>query len=159
MTNQIEPFTGPLPEGWSGGEAVTKYWNGNFVHLYRVRRPCKTCQAEIRIDVTKAALQGFKKNAGLLLRNCPTCREARKGGIGSRGGTSRPVAPNAVQHTPATVVDVVTDETLRTINRTLEQEIDGLNMLLREANARLAKYELQPALVAAHQTESRMPWE
>jgi hypothetical protein len=154
MTNQIEPFTGQLPEGWSGGEPVTKHWNGNFVHLYRVRRSCKTCQAEIRIDVTKAALQGFKKNAGLLLRNCPTCREARKGGVGSRGGTSRPVAPDAVQHAPA-VVDVVTDETLRTINRTLEQEIDGLNMLLREANARLAKYELQPALREA----SRMPWE
>ena len=150
MTNQIEPFTGPLPEGWSGGEAVTKHWNGNFVHLYRVRRPCKTCQAEIRIDVTKAALQGFKKNAGLLLRNCPTCREARKGGVGSRGGTSRPVTEEI-----KSVVDVVTDETLRTINRTLEQEIDGLNMLLREANAKLAKYELQPALVAA----SKMPWQ
>lgn len=156
----VEPFEGELPEGWSGGEAVTKFWNGKFLHLYRVRRPCKTCQAEIRIDVTKAALQGFKKNAGLLLRNCPTCREARKaGGVGSRGGGSRPVAEGGgtPPAKPETIIVGVSDELerLRNINHSLEQEVDGLNMLLREANGRLAQYELQPALQAAN----RMPWE
>ena len=83
----------PLPEGWSGGDPVTKYWGGNYVHLYRVTRPCATCGAEISLDVTKGALDGSKKNAGLLLRNCPKCRAERKaGGVGSRGGRSRPVA-------------------------------------------------------------------
>lgn len=151
MTNLVEPFEGPLPDGWSGGEAVTKFWNGSFVHLYRVRRPCKTCQTEIRIDVTKRALQGFAQNAGLKLRNCPTCRETRKnGGVGSRGGISRPMATEVIEALPGSEL-----ERLRNINHTLEQEVDGLNMLLREANGRLAQYEIQPALHAAN----KLPWE
>ena len=103
-------FDGELPEGWQGGEAVTKHWRGDFIHLYRVHRPCNSCGAEIRIDVTKKALQGFTKNTGLLLRNCPSCRAVRKaGGPGSRGGTSRPVASGTPQPAtaPATAVQTL----------------------------------------------------
>lgn len=119
----------PLPEGWSGGDPVTKYWGGNYVHLYRVTRPCATCGAEISLHVTKGALDGSKKNAGLLLRNCPKCRAERKaGGVGSRGGRSRPVAEVA---TPA-AVDNTELETLRTANATMKEELEGLYAQLKE---------------------------
>jgi len=84
-----------------------------------VTRPCATCQAEISIDVTKQAIQGFKKNAGLLLRNCPKCRAERKaGGVGSRGGKSRPVAGDP----PASTDEL---ETLRAANATMKEELEG----------------------------------
>ena len=37
-------YVGELPEGWQGGAPVTKYWNGNFIHLYRVTRAWVTCR-------------------------------------------------------------------------------------------------------------------
>lgn len=151
-------FEGPLPEGWQGGAPVTKHWNGDFIHLYRVTRPCATCGAEISLDVTKKALQGFSKNAGLLLRNCPKCRAERKnGGPGSRGGTSRPQTAAA----PEPVTDVGELETLRTANATMKTELDPLYARNRELfeevqalKARLAKYELSPETFA----QNKPPW-
>lgn len=129
-------FDGELPEGWQGGEPVTKFWNGNYIHLYRVVRPCATCGAEISLDVTKHALDGSKKNAGLLLRNCPKCRAERKaGGPGSRGGTSRPTAGEPVQSTIAADMSQISSaelEALRTANTTMKEELDGLYMQLKE---------------------------
>ena len=128
----------PLPEGWSGGDPVTKYWGGNYVHLYRVTRPCATCGAEISLHVTKGALDGSKKNAGLLLRNCPKCRAERKaGGVGSRGGRSRPIAEAA----PAAAVDNTELEALRTANATMKEELDGLYTQIKELREKLARYE------------------
>lgn len=131
-------YEGELPEGWQGGGPVTKFWNGNFIHLYRVTRACATCAAEISIDVTKHALDGSKKNAGLLLRNCPKCRAERKaGGPGSRGGNSRPTAGVAapVQATIAAGMSQISTaelETLRTANATMKEELEGLYMQLKE---------------------------
>lgn len=151
--NVIAPYVGILPEGWLGGEGVTKRWRNEFIHLYRVHRPCKTCGTEIRIDVTKRALEGFSKNAGLLLRNCPSCREQRKaGGVGSRGGTSRPVADalEAVQ-APA--------ETAQMMIETMKAELDGLYEVNRELRDRLAQYELPAFMRAAKEKSKKMPWE
>ena len=171
----------PLPEGWSGGDPVTKYWGGNYVHLYRVTRPCATCGAEISLHVTKGALDGSKKNAGLLLRNCPKCRAERKaGGVGSRGGRSRPVAEAAV---PA-LVDNTELEALRTANATMKEELDGLYVQLKELRQQLGHvsapapavkapspaqtYKLPPEpLTMAQSTQAmlaknnckKMPWE
>ncbi len=143
-----ENFEGQLPEGWNGATPVTKRWNGDFVHLYRLTRPCKTCGNEIRIDVTKRALQGSVKNAGLLLKNCVNCRTARKnGGAGSRGGTSRPQ------------VEVVDAEPLRTMVTTMKEELTGLYAENKELRARLAKYELQTAMASATTGTLTMPWE
>jgi hypothetical protein len=127
-------YDGELPDGWQGGEPVTKYWNGDYIHLYRVMRPCATCGAEISLDVTKKALDGTKKNAGLLLRNCPKCRAERKaGGVGSRGGKSRPVAGDPPGHVVASSADVTEElERLRTANATMKEELDGLYVLLKE---------------------------
>lgn len=130
-------FDGELPDGWQGGDPVTKFWNGNYIHLYRVTQPCVTCGVEISIDVTRHALDGSKKNAGLLLRNCPKCRAERKaGGPGSRGGTSRPVANGSapVQTTIAAVPAEIMQEleTLRTANATMKEELEGLYVQLKE---------------------------
>ncbi|MEL7086878.1 MAG: hypothetical protein AAGL98_00300 [Planctomycetota bacterium] len=161
-----ENWTGPLPEGWSGGEAVTKFWHGSFVHLYRVTRPCVTCGTEISLDVSKRALDGEAKNSGLLLRNCPTCRAARKNGApGSRGGKSRPQAP-ASEHAPAPAAtpaagpyaEVVRerDEYAETImeltsrNRALFEE-------LQQCKARLATYELQGAMANLQRQDGPSP--
>lgn len=182
---QHGPFEGPLPDGWEGGTPVTKYWNGDYIHLYHVMRPCVSCGAVIGLDVSKKALQGVSKNSGLLLRNCPKCREERKnGGPGSRGGTSRPQivipAPDA-----STTQDT---ETLQMANNVMREELAGLyarnaalltelevtkaeNEVLRN---RFAPYELQPAMERAAKmpadvvgqqlmrefaAKNKMPWE
>jgi len=170
-------FEGALPDGWQGGAPVTKYWKGDYLHLYRVTRPCGTCAAMISIDVSKKALQGFSKNAGLLLRNCPTCRAARKaGGPGSRGGTSRPTAVGAPQAAApvAPAVDNAELEKLRAelkeaweAHAELSKGLAGLRKFANEAfglsyigdainyesvaaayKVRLAQYELAPAMDA-----------
>ncbi len=163
-------YEGELPEGWQGGEPVTKYWNGNFIHLYRVTRACATCQAEISLDVTKHALDGSKKNAGLLLRNCPKCRAERKaGGPGSRGGNSRPTAGAAPAAQPTgavpadkTLIDTAELEKLRTANATMKEELDGLYMQNKELRQRLASYEpierpTPPAPAKPVQTTYKLP--
>lgn len=141
--NTVAPFEGPLPEGWSGGAPITKFWRGNYVHLYRVTRPCKSCGAAITIDVSRKALEGSATNTGLLLRNCPKCREVHKaGGIGSRGGHSRPTAGE----TPDLVTKVAEQD----------MEIRSLYERNRELTERLAKYELGPAIQAA---QEKLPWD
>ena len=143
-------YEGELPEGWQGGGPVTKYWNGNYIHLYRVTRPCATCGAEISLDVTKNALDGSKKNAGLLLRNCPKCRAERKaGGPGSRGGSSRPTAgaPAQVIAQPAEIMHEL--ETLRTANATMKEELEGLYAQLRDLRGQQQSLVTVPAIVSA----------
>lgn len=146
------PYENPLPDGWQGGEPITKHWNGEFIHLYRVTRPCASCATVISIDVTKKALLGTSKNAGLLLRNCPKCREARKaGGPGSRGGKSRP----SIDETTAPLAIIDDTEKLQMMVNVMREELDGLygrdkelfaeNQVLK---ARLATYELQGAMAA-----------
>jgi len=177
-TNAIEPYLGPLPEGWTGGQPVTKFWRNNFMHLYRVRRACVSCGAEITLDVTKAALEGTKQNAGLKMKNCPACRHKRRhGGPGSRGGTSRPVIdselmPNKrdvpkpapiVVHDAAPVVIVEGAEenaALRMSNQTMREEIEGLYGQLKELRERLAQYELPAALREAERAPAvKLPWQ
>ena len=149
-------LTGLIPHGWSGGEAVTKWWRGKFIHLYRLRKNCAQCGKEMTLDVTKAAIAGEAKNAGLLLRNCPTCRGLRKaGGPGSRGGKSRPTAeslPPIATGAPGSEL-----ERLGMMISTMREELAGLYDQLRDARERLAKYELPAAMAAI--SERKMPWD
>lgn len=172
MTNVIEPYLGPLPEGWFGGQPTTKFWRNQFMHLYRVQRNCASCGAEITLDVTKAALEGTKQNAGLKMKNCPACRHKRRhGGPGSRGGTSRPVIdselmPDMREETPApavhqdaqpnVVVHVETDLTLMAKIKTMTEEMDGLYAQIKELREQLAKYDLPSAM---KQQAEKMPWQ
>jgi hypothetical protein len=153
-------YEGQLPDGWQRGEPVTKYWNGDYIHLYRVVRPCATCGAEISLDVTRKALEGTKKNAGLLLRNCPKCRAERKaGGPGSRGGKSRPAAGDAPVVVQTAIPAEMTEELerLRTANATMKEELEGLYTQLKELRERPGEPEL---LQKSHSENNvKMPWE
>jgi hypothetical protein len=152
-------FEGLLPDGWEGGLPVTKYWNGDYIHLYHVTRPCTSCGAVIGLDVSKKALQGTSKNSGLLLRNCPKCRAERKaGGPGSRGGTSRPQVTGAAPDVASENVDEL--ETLRTANKTMKEELKDLyasrtemHAELQVLKAKLATHELQFGMQALSETK------
>lgn len=126
-------LTGVIPYGWVGGEAVTKWWRGKHLHLYRLRKNCAQCGKEMILDVTKAAIMGTAKNAGLHLTRCPDCRAVSKEG----GGTSRPTTRS--EPTPASESSEL--EMLRTANATMKEELDGLYMQNKELRQRLASYE------------------
>lgn len=151
-----EPWTGEIPTGWTGGDPVTKWWRGSYVHLYRLRKPCAQCAAEMTIDVTAAALNGTAKNAGLRLQRCGECRHKSKHGEGG----SRPRV--ADQPTTPGAVNGGELETLRMANAVMKQELDGLYGTVAELRGRLAQYELQPAMEALGGSQSRpltFPWE
>ncbi len=138
-TNPLEDYTGPLPAGWKGGHAVSKWWRGKLMHLYTLRRPCAECGLEMRIDVTRGALIGAAKNAGLHLKRCATCRARDK----ALQTSSRPRVEN--EPPPRELVDA--DETLRAANATMRDELAALYALNKELRERLSRYE------------PRMPWE
>jgi len=139
--NDTPNYSGPLPDGWTGGEAVTKWWRGNYVHLYKLRKPCAQCQRTMEINVTRAALDGTAKNAGLHLTRCKDCRK-----LNAISGKSRPTVQGAA---PAT-------EQERSIIETMKAEVDALYAENAELRKRLEKYELAPAMEAAR---PKMPWE
>jgi hypothetical protein len=148
------PFDGPLPDGWEGGEPVTKYYGGSFTHLYKVTRKCATCGTAISLDVSKQALQGKKKNSGLLIRNCMQCRETRKaGGRGSRGGTSRPYtdAPETLKIASTEELERLTAEleTAARIKATMQEEITMAWEEIRKLEVKIESLE----------SPAKMPWE
>jgi predicted nuclease with TOPRIM domain len=172
MTTTAEPYKGDLPHNWTGGEAITKWWRGSLVHLYRLRKPCMQCSGEMTIDVTRKALEGEAKNAGLLLQRCPDCRAAAKGGssrpkIRLYDGEQKPQNSATVQ---VAVMDntenealkarikelEAQDETLQMVNNTMREELNGLYAQLKELRERLARYELPAAMKAA--SENKLPW-
>lgn len=137
-------YESELPDGWTGGLPVTKYWRGDYIKLYRVTRTCASCSSEISIDVTKKALQGKSKNAGLLLRNCPDCRDARRaGGVGSRGGTSRPTVAEPV----AKVASAPASDEVKKLKARVEELEMQLGEMDAADSARLDK--VHAALIAA----------
>lgn len=146
--NTTPNYAGPLPPGWTGGAAKTKWWRGKHVHLYTLKKPCAECHREMTIDVTRGAIEGTAKNAGLHLARCPECRAK------SVGTNSRPaVAGDMPWIKPEPTPEV---EQLRSAVLTMTEELNGLYALNRELRDRLAKYELAPALAAI---AGGHPWE
>lgn len=149
-----EVYEGTLPLGWSGGQASIKWWRGKIMHLYTLYRACAECGAEMRIDVSKAALEGTAKNAGLHLKRCTTCRAKTR----ALGATSRPRVEGEVIPKHAFSAAPATDaETMRTANATMKEELAALYKTVGELRERLSKYELAPAMAAV--ANGRMPWE
>lgn len=145
-------LTGLIPHGWCGGEAVTKWWRGKHLHLYRLRKNCAQCQREMVLDVTRAAIIGEAKNAGLHLSRCPKCRAASK----SEGATSRPYTKEdepvaQVQSTPADNTEL---EQLRTWKATVTEELAGYDHLRREYNTLFN--EVQPLKAEIHELKLRL---
>lgn len=160
MTSSPEDYAGTLPDGWAGGQHVSKWWRGKIMHLYTLRRPCAECGAEMRIDVTRAALDGKVNNAGLHLKRCKTCRAKSK----ALGTVSRPHVEGEGTRLEIDA-SVTVDEALRTANATMKAELDGLYAEVRELRERIARYELAPAMesIAANDAErsgvGKMPWD
>lgn len=153
----VQNWDKPLPEGWSGGEPRTKWYRGQMVHLYTVRRACAQCTRTMELDVTAAALEGKAKNAGLQLKRCPDCRAA------SKGGSSRPkaVGPMPVATEVVEVVTVDSPEViaLRMTTQTMKEELEGLYETVRELRNQLAQYELSGAMRAQNEKRTeKLPW-
>ena len=142
MTSEI--YDGILPKGWTGGEASTKWYKGKLIHLYRLTRKCAQCGNEMRIDVTKQALEGTAKNAGLHLKRCSVCRARAKG----ERTSSRPRVEGEPSPRDLAKQQAFTEEAA-TIIATLKAEVTGLYALNKELRQRLAKYEPQ---------EQQFPW-
>jgi hypothetical protein len=164
-------LTGLIPFGWQGGEKITKWWRGKYITLYRLHKPCGECGAEMVLDATKAAIIGEAKNAGLHLARCPQCRAKAKDARSP--GTSRPTVLSAQPDTPAPAGDEEIGR-LRLQNEHFLRSVQALQVQLEAAKAdleksrasgadlfkilqasraeiadlkaRLAKYELQPAM-------------
>ncbi len=151
-TLTTEDYTGPLPAGWTGGQHFPKWWRGRITHLYTLRKPCAECGGEMRIDVTKAALEGTAKNAGLHLKRCAVCRAKTQ----AAGTSSRPTVEGEQVRLEIEPNDA---EQLRTANATMREELKGLYAQNKELRARLSKYELQPAMEAVANGHAKMPWE
>ena len=132
-------WTHPIAHPGAGGQSTTKWWRGRIMHLYRLARPCAECGAEMRIDVSKAALDGTAKNAGLHLKRCATCRARAK----ALGTTSRPQTED--KHAFSVPVEPAMADT---IIATMKEELTGLYAQNKELRERLSKYEAP-----------RMPWE
>ncbi len=154
-TPTTENYTGKLPAGWAGGHYFSKWWRGKIIHLYTLRKPCAECGSEMRIDVTKGAIEGTVKNAGLHLKRCAVCRAKTQ----AAGTSSRPTVEGEQVRL---VIEPNDAEQLRTANATMREELKGLYAQNKELRARLSRYELAPALEAvagAANGTKRMPWE
>jgi len=135
-------WTTGLLAGWTYDKPVNKWFQGAFRHAHRLTRPCPTCSDTIVLDVTAKALEGNATNHGLALRRCKTCRKALKAGpqayaVRKEAVADKPAAPVpvqvVVQPTAAVPAEIMQElETLRTINTTMKEELDGLYMQLRE---------------------------
>lgn len=137
----IEDYQGALPDGWTGGQSVTKWWRGSILHLYKLARLCAECGTEMRIDVTRGALDGTKKNAGLHLTRCATCRARAKAlGTSSRPRVDGQPTPAALRAT-AYVAAPIEPATAETIIATMKEELTGLYAANKELRKKLAKYE------------------
>lgn len=142
-------LTGLIPYGWTGGEAVTKWWRGKHLHLYRLRKNCAQCGKEMILDVTKAAIAGTAKNAGLHLTRCPQCRNASK----AEGGTSRPTTRSEFT-TPTNDNEL---DALCTANATMKEELKGLYIQIKELRERLAGYEGGMPIAARTPAPRKLP--
>jgi len=161
MTAEAENKPLTAPNGWVIEGAIQKWWRGKHVRLYRLHKPCGECGAEMQIDVTRNAVEGKAKNAGLKLTRCAGCRaRATAMNVSSRPKVNgEPVNPR--QHTfTVSPLELQELDQLRTANATMKEELAGLYAENRTLRATLAKYELAPATAAvANGAAPKMPWE
>ena len=119
-------------EGTTGDHRIGKR---KYNNLTEYSRPCKTCGARFSIFVTKKIADGFADSNSFGLKNC---EKHRRG-----GGTPKNVQEN---------------DTVNLVNTTMKKELEAVYRENAELRARMAKYELQPAMERAAQAH-KMPWE
>lgn len=141
-------WVGTLPGDWTGGEGFVKFWRGHYVHLYSLKKSCQQCGGEMKIDVTRAAIEGTAKNSGLKLTRCQGCRASTK------ITHSRPYVEGERKD-----FETATDKMLSE-NAIMKEELTALYAEVKRLNERLAKYELPAAMESlANGAPTKMPWE
>lgn len=117
---------------WTRGTAgEIKIGNKTYKNLVEFTRPCVTCREPFSIFVTHKIADGAADSNNFGLKNCEKHRRS----------SVREIGPEL--------------ETLGMINNTMKAELEGLyervklqSAEIQELKARLAKYELQPAMEA-----------
>jgi hypothetical protein len=114
--------------GWARGETgPVKIGTKSYKRLTEFSRKCAACEQPFSIYVTEKIAEGLADSNNFGLKNCETHR---------RGGIS---------HSTEEV------ETLRSKDRVMADELEGLYATIRELQAKLAKYELPTAM-------AQFPW-
>jgi hypothetical protein len=129
-------------EPWTRGLDGPKVIKGKvYKDLVEFSRPCTSCKQPFSIFVTRKIADGQADSNSFGLKNCPEHR---------RNKTAA-----AQEETDA----------LRMANNVMKAELEGLYARdsalfaeVQELKAKLAKYELQPAMAAMPLT-LKMPWE
>jgi hypothetical protein len=127
-------------EGWERAEAGPKMINGReYKNLVEFRRQCGACAKLFSIFVTEKIASGKADSNSFGLRNCEEHRRSR------------------------TKTDGVELDALRTANVTMHEELTGLYALnktqfeeIQALKARLALYELTPAMMVAELDAARL---
>lgn len=125
---------------WTQGNGGPKtLGNRTYKNLTEFTRSCATCKKPFSIFVTGKIAAGHADSNSFGLKNCPEHRRNRSMAQG------------------------IDTDTLRMANNVMKAELEGLYARdkdlfaeVQALKARLSKYELQPAMIAA---QSKMPWE
>lgn len=146
--------------GWTRLPGVHEIDTGKgkiYRGLVKFARPCASCAADFTIHVTEAVADGNSHNSSFGLRNCELHR-------------MKMVAPSMAASSEEL-------ESLRSWKATVTEELKGFDQMRRDYNrlyeensvlkARLAKYELAPAMEAVKPnglgfrgaTKNKLPWE
>lgn len=129
--------------GWTRGTSGNHVVKGRtYKHLVDFTRPCATCEKPFSIFVTQKIADGHADSHSFGLKNCPAHRRNKPADEGTEL------------------------ETLRMANNVMRDELAGLYVRDKELfaevqalKARLAAYELGPAMAAAAAQNNKMPWE
>ncbi len=104
-----------------------------YNHLVEFKRACGTCGDFFSVHVTAKIADGHSDSNSFGLRNCP-------------------------KHRRNAVANPLSDETVMA-NNVMREELDGCYAMIADLKARLAQYELAPAMAAQAALTNKMPWE
>jgi hypothetical protein len=153
-------------DGWTHREDhASVYIEGKQYRSMREwSRPCVVCGTDILAFEKSGTVDANSRFGNKTCKDHRGLLPAMERGFIAWSVTLRGIVPG-----PSCVssdVPAVTDESLRMANKVMTEELDGLYADNKDLKARLAKYELQPALVAEHSGHAsngvlptKLPWE
>jgi len=121
----------PWTRGATGNHVIK---NRTYKNLTEFSRPCQACGNPFSIFVTSKIADGLADSNSFGLKNCEHHRRNKSAG------------------------DTPDVEIVRMENNVMRQELEGLYSTVADLTARLAQYELAPAMHAAA-PQNKMPWE
>ncbi len=120
-------------DGWIRGDgAPVRVKNKLYKHLVEFKRPCAHCAEPFSIFVTRKIADGEADSNSFGLRNCE-------------------------KHRRNSIPNPMTEETVMA-NNVMREELDGCYKTIADLKARLAQYELAPAMAARAALTKPFPW-